>query len=88
MDIKGIAKLIGKEWGKLPKAKQAAYNKQWENANKGYKAKKKAYEAKWGKIKRKSKKFVEEKVDPNRPAPPKRPLNGFMRYSMEVKGQY
>ena len=43
------------------------------------------YEAKYGKIRRKSKKFIHEETDPNKPAPPKRPLSAFFRYVKSVE---
>ncbi len=79
---KQIMSLIGANWSKLSETAKAVYNDAWKVDQGKYKTAKAAYEAKYGKIVRKSK--FNEDVDPNRPAPPKRPINGFFRFVGEV----
>jgi len=83
---KQIMSLIGANWSKLTDSAKAVYNNAWKVDQTAYKAAKAKYEAKYGKIVSKSKQ--EANVDPNRPAPPKRPINGFFRFVAEVLAEF
>ncbi len=81
---KQIMSLIGSKWSKLSNAAKNRYNAAWKADQGKYQAAKARYEKKYGKIVRNA----DPDVDPNRPAPPKRPINGFFRYVSEVLASF
>lgn len=77
----------------MPKEEKSKYTEAYETEKANYKKAYDDYVAKWGKPMKMKKDLSsdsgpEEEVDPNIPAPPKRPLGIFFRYVADVIEDY